>query len=1062
MSTTFSSRSESNDLPLPLPLRKLHGGGASTEQYNFNSALHNANHAGGRYAVPESNAPLNSSSPQNSHRSLGQSSEKLSNKNANLSMEQALSQVASLSLRDLAVKLELPVDRLSSYTIQQLAQKLTEMDLVDGGNNLNKKKTGKSDLSTMSDKFNQSEFNSGFDDDFSTASAPLPPRTTVTNLLKDSNSSHSGSYDRYAVFRELAVELAEDASGFSIENNVGSYRPSDDDEEQSTITLRGEKQFTSRGSSSERTLQADDPDPDVDLDITEQLKSGSFAAGMANTMDDVTDVNFSDDEGKFGLDNDDDDFGSGFVKNEWATFESNFDDGEFATTALVKAEDGNESPWDSEEDQNQNQDIPKVKREPSPAQPPPPVPDHFDFKPFEKPPALQQQSQPGGESPTVNKPRKYSDTGSGEVRLKSTSSPERIRSPPGHFQRQNSGSSRHSERSSGNNPSQPGPGGKISDYSDSGPPEHRERTRRPHRRGSQDYDRWDFERSDRDGSGRYRDRADRDRDYIRPDSRSSYTSISWSKYNRNGDSEEEYNLNNAGSSMRRIKGGAPSGVSSNTYRRRSKDYDRDVVELVVDNDDDEEDRSYASHHSGNHSYNRRHHRRVPSSKYYPHHSRSSGGRRDRGGSPDGYSNHESDESLEDEVYARKRDRENYAREREYYERHHRPRPNSGNSSTGKRYSPRHPDPYYSRRRGGGSGRYNKESEDRDGDSRELSEYSGEDEHPSSSGRGVHGHHHGSHRRVRAKRSSYYRDRDGREREPPPRSHYYTNSPSWDSESNPEGENVKEHDTNKKAGSSRRPNSGSSRNTTGGEDQPVPPSPRERQRGSPEHYGSSRRRENKESASRRYQSELALNSKDSPNKLSTFDNFEDDFGASSLPDASNSKSRNASLSSPPVVLEEGDLMIVESSISEKDNHLAKKAPSPFGDDFAVNPQGQNGDQIEKLLIIDEPTEDQDKAENKNGDSQQSEILAKEEDGIIATNENGVDSTNSDTFPPPEESKVFSYSGRRLESIKSEEEKSNDDNSHSQNSEGLVQMKKSDSFNIFKQRADDPFADDEFFT
>ncbi|XP_021965399.1 uncharacterized protein LOC110860631 isoform X3 [Folsomia candida] len=1041
LAATFSSRSatsESNDLPLPLPLRKVHHGGAvsSEQQSNLSSALHNSG-GGGRYAVPESNRPFTTSSPHTQRRAVPPPISTPAEGKVALSMEQALTQVASLSLRDLAVQLELPVDQLSSYTIQQLAHKLTEM-------NLSKKTGGRygeiSEPNSSSHQFadNKSDFG-GFDDDFSTASAP--PRVSV-------QKGPPSGFDRYAVFRELALE---DASGFSIVNNVGSMDRSinSDDDEQSTTTL--EKQFASdRESSSERTLQADD------LTEPTHLKSASFAtANMANTMDDVTDVNFSDDQdnGKFTLDDDDDDIiAAGFVKNEWATFESNFDD-QFAMTALVKAEEGNESPWDSDDGaggvvqksnvitnlppQHQHNNDQRSPRQPH---------DHFDFKPFEKPPELVQSAA----KERVNQ-RKYSEDDGGDGRFKSTSTPEGIRSPatPGQFQRQSSGSSRQSERSSGggggggNNP--PATGGKVSDYSDSGKGGPGGGGGDRPRRHRQDLDRsWEFDREGRDGSGRYnrerggdRDR-DRDRDY-RPDSRSSYTSIP-RKY-RNGDSGDEDN------SVRRVKSRVMSGSGGGggTYRRRSKDYDREEGE------DEDDDRSYASHHS-NYSSTRRH-RRYPSAKYYYSRSGRGGDRRGGGGggagSPDRYSNHESDdESMEEELYTRKRDRENYAREREYYERHHRPRPNSGSSTGGKqRYSPRHPDHYYRR----SDRRRYKDDEDY-GDSREFSEYSGEDDHPSSHS------HHGGHRRVRAKRSTHYRDRDARE---VPRGHYYTNSPSSRSD-----EAEKEPDTpgkSSKVSSQRRPNSGKDSTSRGGGGD-------ERRRGeSPEHYGSRRQEKEYSSSSRRYQSELALNSKlqDSP-KLSSL-NFEDDFGAYSLPSDNNPKSRNASISSPPLPQDNNhanavvtDLVIDESpvvqndSISKPDDLDNKKSNSPFEDDFGSQANGAS--EPPNLLIIDDD-------EAKQSESVDTVVKSIEELDlkIITSNENGIDDAGKvDTFPPETESKVFTYSGRRLESIKSEEEKSNDDShSHSQNSEGIVQMKKSDSFNIFKQNKD-PFGDDEFFT
>jgi hypothetical protein len=233
-----------------------------------------------------------------------------------------------------------------------------------------------------------------------------------------------------------------------------------------------------------------------------------------------------------------------------------------------------------------------------------------------------------------------------------------------------------------------------------------------------------------------------------------------------------------------------------------------------------------------------------------------------------------------------------------------------------------------------------------------------------------------------------------------------------------------------------------------------------QRESPENnYGSSTRRREKDS-SRRYQSELALNSSKSQQDSPKLFNFDDDFGASSLP--VESKNRNTSLSSP--TQQQDDLIIVENINKPKSEVEENKTSSPFENDFFPSSK----ETVDDLLVIDEPI-DIDTAQQKpiKEESQQKDGGDEIHNIGIPGNENGIDDTSSattDTFPSElDNTKVFSFSGRRLESIKSEEEKSNDDNSHSQNSEGIVQMKKSDSFNIFKRAdANDPFADDEFFT
>ena len=211
-------------------------------------------------------------------------------------MEQALSQVATLSLGQLASRLELPVEQLSSLTIQQLAERLTNIDLHDDGRG----------PGTVG-------FETNFEpDDFSTVSAPSTMEGVACRDLKKSPAS----YDKYAAFRELT---AEDASGFSIIATLDSKEGS------------GSRTLTSRDSSSERTLQADDDNP-------------------LATMDDVTDANLSEAEERSMLD---EEVGDDYLEATnklppWATFDSHF--GEQAVpleSAFNKSED---SPsWDSDE-----------------------------------------------------------------------------------------------------------------------------------------------------------------------------------------------------------------------------------------------------------------------------------------------------------------------------------------------------------------------------------------------------------------------------------------------------------------------------------------------------------------------------------------------------------------------------------------------------------------------------------------------------------------------------------------------------------------------------------------
>jgi hypothetical protein len=1137
-----NSHSEANDLPLPMPLRKTHTNALS--DHHSNTFVDSFQTSGGRYSVPLNNSQPNSLTLSGSP-SLGKrdnistkSNSSMDSLNSNqgvvqkLSMEQALAQVASLSLGDLAKRLELPVDKLSSLTIQQLAEKLTDMDIKSKKSHQQRSSVqvqrGEKDhqlsvvyrskqASTSSSRSDHSESKfAGFDDDFSTASAPPGP-STHSHSHSGKDGQRNTNYDRYAVFRNLDLE---DASGFSIFGasnslsdkannssmmcNIGNN--SEDDEDDFSRTQ--EKTLTSRDSSSERTLQADDITFGAESNHNRNVSIAS-AIALANTMDDVTDVNLSDDQddnGKFP--EDEEDLASGFMnKPEWATFDSNFDD-QFCTTALVKAEGGNESPsWESDNENGAQESPPGATPRDQQGK------DGFDFQPFEKPtnPAPLSNDELIRSPPAEERSIAF-EKDMREPRYPKTdnSSPDRIRSPPeGHFRRQSSGSSRHSERSSGGGPnngsSKPG---KSSEFSDSGRPTN---SRSKARKGSRDYDRWDerggdFDR-DREGSGRHgRDRVDREYGG-RPDSRTSYSSVP-RKYHRERDSDEEYNGNN---SIRRSSGGGGNGKVRLGSGRRDREYERERGEVEIEDEDD--DRSHASYHSnyssGGHP---RRHRRYPP-KHYHHHTPSRGGRKvGSGASPERYSNHESDdESVGDEngSYSRRdkrdRDRDYYAREKEYYDRYHRHRPSSSSGGFGgkrpSRDSPRHTDSYY-RRDPRRAGRHRKD-EDFD-DSRDFSDYSGEEEYYGHSNH----HGHGSHRRIRSKRS-HPKERDPREH----RGHYYTNSPSWDSESGPEGATGERDRGDNKTSS--RPNSSKYR-----EDRSS------RRGGSPElpnKYDNSIRRD---SGSRRYQSELALNSKgangggnEGSQKLTAF-NFTDDFGPNSSrlsPETTNttqphslqtsdqlsslspthernSKSRNHQNEKMTTSTGVHDLVNCVSELPVE-NKASIQSNSPFEDDFVaqvdVASSGNTGDLIDQSSVWDENNDkstsggavqvgfvmengqiiEEASTDGKKGNvtSVQFPNAFDDDDGesppASQSSPNGtgddLGNSNADVFPPANDPKVFPFTGRRLESIKSEEEKSNDDSHSHSASESAVQMKKSDSFNIFKQRAEDPFADDDFF-
>ncbi|CAG7821044.1 unnamed protein product, partial [Allacma fusca] len=242
---------------------------------------------------------------------------------------------------------------------------------------------------------------------------------------------------------------------------------------------------------------------------------------------------------------------------------------------------------------------------------------------------------------------------------------------------------------------------------------------------------------------------------------------------------------------------ARSGISKRDSQRSKENLDNEEEDEV---DDDDDDRSYASYHS---SYSqsshrrRRHHPKNHSHHHYP------GRRRRHDYSPEKYSNHESDfdDSYEEEP-SRKSE---YSRERFPGKASYaKGRPTSGGSasSSNKRYEHARYDQesapapasntreYYKPRAGdrereGRAGRYRRsyrrppEEEELRVDElqRDYSDYSCEEN---------------SARRRRYRRSnnkSYERERP----------YYYTNSPSWDSES----QSPERGDGNSNSGGDRR-------------------------------------------------------------------------------------------------------------------------------------------------------------------------------------------------------------------------------------------------------------------
>lgn len=722
-----SGSASSNDLPLPLPCRK-----------NGNDTISIP-----RYAVPPSfdrevGYKSNMGSPAAIRKQLDNTKTiaSLAQSNTNLTMEQALGQVASLSLGELALKLELPVEQLSSLTIQQLAEKLTLMNLNAPNTNTKPFTSG---------------FESNFDDDFSTASAP----STMEGVAKRDQdktaiTTTTTNYDRYAVFRELTLE---EASGFSVVSMNELMEIKKDG------SGSGSKTLTSRDSSSERTLQADD-EPENPM----------------ATMDDITDTNFSDGEEKSILNDEivDPYFESNKQLPEWATFESNFEDQCIPLqTGFNKSE---ESPsWESDEGVLNpypfpSEGRPKLKTTKIDAQS-----SQFDFQPFQKQSSRIDDAVEEGEShldPLVQS----------------------------NFQRQSSGSSKHSDKCS-DKASFSGSIGHENRHERTGsgrrlelpPPGNHEVRRKRESRDSRPssysssgrkYSRGESDDLDEEYRHHRKHRRDREYDYEYEERRRRY-------YEEGGVENPSFDPTIH----------PPSAGSSDRGKRRARsprgDFEDDENE---ENDIEEDNKSHSSRYS-NYSPGSRH-RQYPRRKHHKYYSHSQSlQRRGRDGryegsrrgeySPERYSNHESDfDSYEDEISSASASRK-AGRERDYHSREeYSSRPSSSGSGRkhhshyGYRGSSRdhyHREPRHDRRHHYYKDRRHRESPYEPNDEQDASEYSGEDT-ASSHRRGhtrrppppsIRSHHRQTERRHRDKG----RDSD--------RYYYYnTNSPSWDSESSP--------------------------------------------------------------------------------------------------------------------------------------------------------------------------------------------------------------------------------------------------------------------------------------
>ena len=1048
------SETKDNDLPLPLPSRKT---ASNSKSFSYHSSP-----GSNRYCVPPSVEPryefpeTSTDEPQV----------------PKMTMEQALLQVASLSLGQLASRLDVPVEKLSNYTIQQLAEKLSFIGLEDESAKPPPPAPGKNQAfgstSQISMRF-ESNFSTNFDDDndISTVSAPagFPP----PNSRSAASEPIESSFDKYAVFRELAAEAA---SGFSVASSASFENDSDDDRSRTQ-----DKTLTGRDSSSERTLQIEHG--------ASRHDAGGDASLALNTMDDITDANLSDDQDKFTLDDEEIDVGN----SKWATFESNFDDS-FASVPPQKQQEviisqpikldppkkKPESPWDSDEDNNREPTTPAAGISVSAfddakiLQSLPPGPEEFDFQPFEKPAPITPPSAAASSVASAGRrsSREKDRGGFDSFKLEPKSSPS---SSGGQFKRQSSGSSKHSLS-------------KYSDYSDSGRHPRDERVRKNSRELLDSWDRrewdgrdpsraeetWDKEWGDGGGGDRW-DRGEgwsrrSDRDFDLPDTKEdgrrrrpdnwtdrraelsrsdSRGSHSKRKHDRGygRDSDEDYSIGSRRDGSLRHSGGPVSGSRSRGGSARTREVQISRENLEIDDEEDEvddDDKSYASHHSNYSSHSRRKHRRHPPR---PNHYGGPPRRHRRDYSPERYSNHESDfdDSCEEESTSRKRD--HY--ERDYYGK---PSPKySGRgtagrpSSAGKRNDRGYRDydrDYYRDRRDDGRYYHHRgrdyrraeEAEDNNeegvrGD-REPSDYSCEDAPSYRSGSRRHrGRRPGGGRSGRSGSRNY---------------HYNTNSPSWDSDS-------------------------------------------------PEREGSGDRRKlrfgsGKQSAPRdRAQSPRSTKIPKKPNHR-----FEDDFAGPPDPEIAAGDSFDSFQSD---------------RLPKEPEDLTKSLPpqSPFEDNFVVQVNQQQGGAFDSNNIEFKRTAAVEDHFGTTGSTASGDVFfpakfdveleVEKEAANIAMRP--LESSSSMTpIPTPSSADLTRSSpsflpGKRLESIRSEEErlessedgadvgkggeddedgntveirKETDIGVSEKEAEGKPVLKKSDSFNIFNQEKD-PFADDDFF-
>ena len=547
--TFAQSSSKNNDLPLPLPSRKR------DELCEQLSGGHN-----NRYEEPMSTMSLCEDVP---HRVVKR-----------MTMEQALSQVASLSLGDMARRLCLPVEKLSSLTIQQLAEKL----IFDQHKGLESHRGKIKEEESSTERKPTGGF--GFEDDFAPASAPLE-NTPATMQQRNKGND----YDKYAVFRELTLE---DASGFSVENEIRNCGSSMESVSDDGATLKDFKDHLT--SSSEQTLRAEDnlmgsmmnANNNDDLSI-----SAINSIANNNTMDDITDGNLSEDDARFNLELDDDNIiGKGTEGSQWATFESNFED-QFAS--LMKDNDDEEEESSEEEKSQQMATSAQVKIDV--------LKDPFDFEPFEKPKSLVSSSTglPVSNSKSHGSNTHHArmhDNNIGVIekpasvtRHLDTSDRDLMSSPGGNFTRQSSCSSKHSRE------------GRLSeDYSDS--PGGRRRRSREEEYPPEEEDPY------RPRSGRRpRGHHHRLHDSYRPDSRSSYSSMQRRKPRYIYRDDPEAGSEEPEDEIVSIED--PPNANTNSMRKKSsrhrhRDYYPDENEAVRPTSGreylgpEEDDRSYAS------------------------------------------------------------------------------------------------------------------------------------------------------------------------------------------------------------------------------------------------------------------------------------------------------------------------------------------------------------------------------------------------------------------------------------------------------------------------------------